>query len=1355
VSIRAPYLLCCLLLVLVVRQAASTKPSGSIPAETTLRLSREPCLGETVEVIFTITPSEDIPEMRVTFELIRGTEWGGGDTVFESSASKGETKEFRTRVRFVSSPATVGADAKGHAVASDGRRYPLKAGRSLGLITVDEETGRLSRVQQKLASGPEYRYDMMQGVIYPPGQYYGTGPGAREMIEKLKRLEPRLTDWEAVYLHRDALRAYERGIGRGDQQAEDERIDWLLEKGWLEKQREGEEVKEKWLEDLFEEKLLGQDESTPKETPYERGQAEVGSEIPIVRVYQPFLVWWRLAEEPRLNQEVDFVCMVTADTSVPQTKLLFSLERGLQHVSGDTIVHTSVVGGETLAFEVRVKFVSSPVRLNVDIGTWKLSRKKEEVFKRYSGVRMRLFLIDERTGRFGGVDGYRESRPEFRYELSGTIHPPGVYLGSGRHTRAMIERLKMLEPRLTDWEACYLHRDALRALWKGIGGGEEDRIYWLLSVGWLEKQREGEEVKEKWLEGLFERKLQEQEDSELKGECIDIYLVNAETAANTESLNVRTSETATEQDISTSVPVQTPRQVHNIRLSLVFLGIPKLGEEVTLVCLATPDIDIPRMRLDFKSSKGAEILSGPGSVHISAKKGETKAYKVRVRYRSVPADVTVLAHVRVKEDEGKEFWEESGWTHTGCLMVVDEETGRLGGWDEYRNSKLVFRYDGALGRWLESGDPGYEANNSKIIDRIRKLEPALTDSEALCLYADIVNPETPYKHQGPVEWNPGNADPEKYLLDRGWLEKHRQGDHVKVPWLRALSDSLGKEWEAVREEFEARERLELERRERADDILRQRQEDSEPEGECAQVAMRSEPAASTDKPGETDEVPIWRAILPARTTLELSQPSRIGDEVELICTVTPDVDVPKLRVAFAFQMGAEPVSEPTVFYVSAKKGEPKTCRVRAKLTSAPVKVTANVASCFKNYRGEEVARPSRGATLRLYLVDEETGRLATSPAGPRSEPITQNEVASQFRESLRPRLVWEREFDRYIFAAGVDKNRFDPGKQNIASCIKWVLLHGGEFRLVDTLGADTTVDITKIGFEKVSRNTRYFMVQRWNRTYGFYDWDGRRIWETGDRGPTPLHVLDDGSFVFMHAKRNGRFKDIEKLGFYGPGGRLGRSYVFPEDEIFYGSAAGERHIVIATRASGLWLFGKQGKLLWKRKWTWIGEEPWWFYGLGHPHSLTVSNRGEVLLIMTDGNLLVYDATGTLTDTVELESIGYVNAMKAVGRLAFGSFGRTALFCYDLDLKQAKFLVEKSDMEFRDLDLDERSKLVALIGSESDTVSVIRVYDFEGNYRGQVSFSVSPYRKPWFKLLSNAILLAEGTKLKLYALNSDD
>jgi len=241
--------------------AKSREVTGSIPAKSTLRFSREPRLGETVDLIFTITPSEDVPVMNVVFRMLRGVELVGSEKVVKSSARKNETKEFVSKVKFIASPAWVSVIVGGTAVMADGKRFPLFEGKILRRIIIDEETKQFGSYGQKLEMGPEYRYDMAIGEIFPPGEYLGSGPYAREMIERLKKMEPQLTDWEAIYLHRDALRALWKGIGGSD----DEKIRWFLKEGWLEKQRKGEAVKDKWLEELIQRNLEEQKKSQGEE----------------------------------------------------------------------------------------------------------------------------------------------------------------------------------------------------------------------------------------------------------------------------------------------------------------------------------------------------------------------------------------------------------------------------------------------------------------------------------------------------------------------------------------------------------------------------------------------------------------------------------------------------------------------------------------------------------------------------------------------------------------------------------------------------------------------------------------------------------------------------------------------------------------------------------------------------------------------------------------------------------------------------------------------------------------------------------------------------------------------------------
>lgn len=70
-----------------------------------------------------------------------------------------------------------------------------------------------------------------------------------------------------------------------------------------------------------------------------------------------------------------------------------------------------------------------------------------------------------------------------------------------------------------------------------------------------------------------------------------------------------------------------------------------------------------------------------------------------------------------------------------------------------------------------------------------------------------------------------------------------------------------------------------------------------------------------------------QGILPAKVALELSHEVKMGDEADLICTVTPSVDVPQMKVFFRFARGVEHVSGDSVVYTSAKKGETKLLNV--------------------------------------------------------------------------------------------------------------------------------------------------------------------------------------------------------------------------------------------------------------------------------------------------------------------------------------------------------------------------------------------------------------------------------------------
>lgn len=231
-----------------------TKMRYSIPVKATFGLSKEPRLGETARVTYEITPSEDVPEMRVSFDRLKGVELVSRGTVFHSSADKGETKVFSIEVRFVSSPVDLGVWVRGKAILEDGTSLPLRSGGRLYRVIVDEDTGQFGTVGKYL-DRVEFRYN--PGVAdWEPEPHEGLGPKNRRIIEAFKKLEPALTDSEALCLHYDfhnIAYLYWAPPKEGREKFTDEDVArYLLEQGWLKKDREGGKAKADWIKALSE-----------------------------------------------------------------------------------------------------------------------------------------------------------------------------------------------------------------------------------------------------------------------------------------------------------------------------------------------------------------------------------------------------------------------------------------------------------------------------------------------------------------------------------------------------------------------------------------------------------------------------------------------------------------------------------------------------------------------------------------------------------------------------------------------------------------------------------------------------------------------------------------------------------------------------------------------------------------------------------------------------------------------------------------------------------------------------------------------------------------------------------------------
>lgn len=122
-----------------------------------------------------------------------------------------------------------------------------------------------------------------------------------------------------------------------------------------------------------------------------------------------------------------------------------------------------------------------------------------------------LYLLDFQTGQYGTREEYEKQlkeQAEWWYDPAGEFTNDPVSPDCAARNKEIIVQLKKLEPNLTDWEALYLHYDGIQALMGGMGTyqtTDEDRWRFLLEMGWLEKQRVGKKIKEKWLKELIEK----------------------------------------------------------------------------------------------------------------------------------------------------------------------------------------------------------------------------------------------------------------------------------------------------------------------------------------------------------------------------------------------------------------------------------------------------------------------------------------------------------------------------------------------------------------------------------------------------------------------------------------------------------------------------------------------------------------------------------------------------------------------------------------------------------------------------------------------------------------------------------
>jgi signal peptidase I len=381
-------------------------------------------------------------------------------------------------------------------------------------------------------------------------------------------------------------------------------------------------------------------------------------------------------------------------------------------------------------------------------------------------------------------------------------------------------------------------------------------------------------------------------------------------------------------------------------------------------------------------------------------------------------------------------------------------------------------------------------------------------------------------------------------------------------------------------------------------------------------------------------------------------------------------------------------------------------------------------------------------------------------------------------ESAQPSLVWEREYDKDVLAAGVDIECFLESGADIGLCLKWVMLKG-EGYLFENAGEDSErhrVIPSGIVYpdDHISPSGRYLLVptrgagpdaRREGFRYTLYDWNGDVVWEMNDGRLMPF-VRDNGSMVLLEIPRDIRTGTLKEIMFFDRSGRKISTYRF-KDTQYMGpctcQASSSNFLALVTwnaerHCADVHVFDESGKLAWKAG----GINPWYTSSSGErrhyaPRSLAVSDSGEVILWLY-GNIgakaLVYDASGVPGDTIVFRNSSFPVAT-AYGRLAFAAIsplhskdGR--LLCYDFAKMRVKFVLEEPGIDWVCDVSQGRDEVVISVGlDENWTDWALRVCDLSGNVKSTVSVETQRPNSPWCRILGGSLLVADRNFLRLY------
>jgi hypothetical protein len=165
------------------------------------------------------------------------------------SLKVGEWRDVRCRYHIPEAYLRINFVAR---LAREGCHFGL-TGEGFKLKLLDSLTGQYGipgQIKNTPENTPELFYDPAQDVTYPPDEYVDiyTQQRNREWLDEVEEIQAGLTKWEKLHLLHDVLYYPVRGtVMMTDLEAAQE----LLNAGWLEAYRAGQDARGKWLKDFY------------------------------------------------------------------------------------------------------------------------------------------------------------------------------------------------------------------------------------------------------------------------------------------------------------------------------------------------------------------------------------------------------------------------------------------------------------------------------------------------------------------------------------------------------------------------------------------------------------------------------------------------------------------------------------------------------------------------------------------------------------------------------------------------------------------------------------------------------------------------------------------------------------------------------------------------------------------------------------------------------------------------------------------------------------------------------------------------------------------------------------------------